>query len=63
MSGDHFVVMQGKIDRATLFNELRSNNLSKSCFKIYFDNNSGDIGIAFDGCKSILSVPWHDIIH
>ncbi len=57
MSGDHFVVMQGTIDRATLFNELRSNNLSKSHFKKYFDNKSGDIGITFDGCESILSVP------
>jgi hypothetical protein len=43
--------------------ELQSNNLSKSCFKKYFDNKSSDIAIAFDGCKSILSVPWHDIIH
>jgi hypothetical protein len=29
----------------------------------YFNNNSGDIEIAFDGCESILSIPWHDIIH
>ncbi len=63
MSGDHFFVMQGTINRATLFNKLQPNNLSKNCFKKYFDNMSGNIGIAFDGCNSILSVPLHDIIH
>jgi hypothetical protein len=55
--------MQGTINRATLFDELWSNNLSKSHFKKYFDNMSGDVGIAFDGCESILSIPWNDIIH
>jgi hypothetical protein len=63
MSCDHFFVMQGTINWVTLFNELRLNNLSKSHFKKYHDNMSGDIGIAFDSCKSILSIPWHDIIH
>ncbi len=63
MSGDHFVVMQGTINQVTLFNELQSNNLLKSHFKKYLDNMSGDIGIAFDGCEVILSIPWHDIIH
>ncbi len=63
MSGDHSIVMQGIINRATLFDELQSNNLSKSHFMKYFCNKSGDIGIAFDGYESILSVPWHDIIY
>ncbi len=63
MSGDHFIVLQGTINQATLFDELWSSNLSQSHFKKYFNNMSGDIGIDFDGWDSILSVPWHDIIH
>jgi hypothetical protein len=63
MSGDHFAVMQGIINRSTLFDELQSNNLSKSHFMKYFNDKRGDIGIAFNGCKSILSLPWHDIIY
>jgi hypothetical protein len=55
--------MQGTMNRATLFDELQSNNLSKSHFMKYFHDMSGDIGIAFDGCESILSIPWHDIIY
>jgi hypothetical protein len=53
----------GKIIWETLYNELISNNLSRSHFTKYFTNRSGDFGISFDGCETVLSVPWHDVIH
>ena len=30
---------------------------------IYLDNHSGDVGVTIDGCDTILSVPWQDIIN
>ena len=63
MAGDSFFVIQEKIIRATLHDELMSNNLSRSLFTKCFTNRSGDFGISFDSCEMILSVPWHDIIH
>jgi hypothetical protein len=62
LAGDHFFVMQGTIHQATLYDKLQSNNLW-SCFKKYVDNCSGDAGVALDGCDTVLSVPWQDIIY
>ncbi len=62
MSGDSFYVLQGTISRATLYNEIRSNNLTKSQFMKYFANRSEDFGISFEGSNKILSVPWNDVI-
>ena len=56
MAGDQYVVMQGTIQQATLHDKLQSCNLSRGCFKKYFNNGSGDIVMMFDGCEtSILS--------
>ncbi len=63
MAGDLLYVIQGKLIRATLHDELISNNLSRSRVTKYFTNRSGDFGITFDGCEMILSVPWHDVIY
>jgi hypothetical protein len=63
MAGDSFFVIQGKIIWATLHDELISINLSCSRFTKYFTNRSGDFGISFDSCETILSVLWHDVIH
>jgi hypothetical protein len=63
MSGDSFYVILGQLIRATLHNELISNNLSRSRFTKYFTNRSGDFGITFDSYETILSDPWHDVIH
>ena len=34
-----------------------------SLFTKYFFNKSSDFGISCDGCTTILSEPWHDVIH
>ncbi len=63
MAGNHFFVMQGWIVRATLHNKLQSNLLSRTWFKKYYDNQSGNISLVFDGSNKTLSVPWQDIIN
>jgi hypothetical protein len=63
MAGNNFFVIQGTICQATLHDKLQSNYLSQSCFKKYFEDRSGDIGVPLDGCDTILSKPWQDIIH
>jgi hypothetical protein len=63
MAGDAFFVIQGTISRSTLCNKIQSGNLSQSRFLHYFTNRSGDIGIKFEGYKSTLSVPWHNVIN
>ena len=63
MAGDAFYVMQGTLIRATMHDELASKKLSMSRFKKSFFNKDGDFGFSFEGCTSILSVPWHDVIH
>jgi hypothetical protein len=63
MVGNNFFVMQGRVVQATLHNELLSNILSRSLFKKYNNNRSGDFGISFDGTETILSVPWQDLIN
>ena len=55
--------MQGILIRSTLGHEVVSKSLSRGLFTKYFLNRSGDFGISFDGYKTILSVPWHDVIH
>ena len=63
MAGASFYVIQGTISRATLHSEIQSNKLSCSLFMKYFTNQSGDIGIMFNGCEMTLSVPWHNVIY
>ncbi len=63
MAGNSYHVIQGRIIRATLHGELISNNLPHGHFTKYFFNRSGNFGITFDGCDTILLVLWHDVIH
>lgn len=63
MAGAAYHVMQGTLIRATMHNELMSTKLSTSRFTKSFFNKVGDFGFSFDGCTTILSVPWHDVIH
>ncbi len=63
MARDQYFVMQGTIQQATLHNKLQSCNLSRGHFKKYAANCSGDVGVTFDGCDTILSMPWQDFIH
>jgi hypothetical protein len=62
MSGESFCILQGTISRATLYDEIQSNNLLQSQFMNYFANCSKDFGILFEGCNKILSIPWHNVI-
>jgi hypothetical protein len=62
MAGDAFHVMQGMLIRSTLHNELVSNKLSSSRFRKSYFNKDGDFRFSFEGCATILSVPWHDVI-
>jgi hypothetical protein len=62
MSGDSFYVLQGTISLATLYNEIQSNNLSRSWFMKYFENCSGDLGISSKGCNKILPLTCHNMI-
>ncbi len=61
MAGDAFHVMQGMLIRAMLHNKLVSNKLSSSRFRKSFFNKDGDFGFSFEGCATILSIPWHDV--
>jgi hypothetical protein len=63
MAGNAFHVMQGTLIRATLHNELVSRQLLCRRFRKSFFNKDGDFGFSFEGCLTILSVPWHDVIH
>ena len=62
-AGDQYFIMQGTIQQATLHDKLQSCNLSRGCFKNYFGNHSGDIGVTFEGCDTTLAVPCQDIFH
>jgi hypothetical protein len=63
MAGDAFYVMQGTLIRATLHDQLAATKLSTSRFKKSFFNKDGDFGFSFEGCSTILSIPWYDVIH
>ena len=63
MAGDSFNVMQGILIRSTLHHGVVSKSLLRRIFTKYFFNKSRDFGISFDGCTTILSMPWHDVIH
>ena len=63
MAGDAFYVMQGTLIRASLHDQLAATKLSTSRFKKSFFNKDGDLGFLFEGCSTILSVPWYDVIH
>ena len=63
MASDSFNGMQGILIRSMLHHEVVSKSLSYGLFTKYFFNKSGDFGISFDGYTTILSVPWHDVIH
>jgi hypothetical protein len=63
MAGDAFYVMQGKLIQATLHDQLAATKLSTSCFKNSFFNKDGDFGFSFEGCSTILSLPWYDVNH
>ena len=63
MAGDSFNVMQGILIRSTLHHEVVSKSLSRDLFTKYLFNRSSDFGISFDGYTTILSIPWHDVIH
>ena len=62
MAGDQYIVLQGKLTRSTMPNELMSGNLSQSRFLKCFNNLSGDFGISFEGTTHILLVPWRDVV-
>ena len=62
MARDQYLILQGKLFRSTMHDEVMSGNLSQSRFKKCFANLSGDFGISFEGIKNILSVPWHDVV-
>ena len=62
ITGDQYFVIQGTIRRATLHDKIQSCNLLWGRFLKYCDNRSGDIGVGFDGCDTILSISWLDII-
>ena len=62
MADDAFYVMQGMLIRATLHDQLSATKLSTSRFKKSFFNKGGDFGFSFEGCSTILSIPWYDPI-
>ena len=62
MAGNQYSLMQGKLIRLTMHNELMSGNLSQSWFLKCFNNLSGNFGISFEGTTHILSVPWRDVV-
>jgi hypothetical protein len=63
MAGDAFYVMQGTLIRAMLHDQLAATKLSTSCFKKSLFIKDGYFGFSFEGCSTILSVPWYDVIH
>jgi len=62
MAGNQYLVLQGKLFRSTMHDEVMSGNLSQSRFEKCFANLSGDFGISFEGTKNILSVPWCNVV-
>jgi len=62
MAGDQYLILQGKLFRSTMHDEVMSGNLSQSRFEKCFANLCGDFGISFEGTKNTLSVPWQDIV-
>ena len=62
MAGDQYLLLQGKLFRSTMHDEVMPGNLLQSRFKKCFTKLCGDFGISFEETKHILFVPWCDVV-
>ena len=63
MSGKRYLIIQGRIDRSSHYNDIKMKSLSQRQFGDSFWNGSGDIAIQFDGIGTRLTIPWRDFIN
>jgi hypothetical protein len=63
MSSKRYLVIQGRIDRTSHYNDIKMKSLSQRQFHNAFSNESGDVAIRFDGISTRLTKPWRDFIH
>ena len=63
MTRKKYVVVQGKIDQSSHYDEIKMRSLSKCQFLDSYSNEGSDIAIRFDGISSRLTIPWRDFIH
>ena len=57
MTRKKYVVVQGKIDQSSHYDEIKKRSLSKPQFLDSYSNEVGDIVIRFDGISSRLTIP------
>ena len=60
MSSKRYLVIQGRIDRTSHYDDIKMKSLSQRQFCHAFSNESGDVAIPFDGISTQLTIPWLD---
>ena len=63
MSSKRYLVIQGRIDRTSHYNDIKMKSLSQHQFCHAFSNESGDVAIRFGGISTWLTIPWRDFIN
>jgi hypothetical protein len=57
------LVIQGRIDRTSHYDDIKKKSLSQRQFCHAFSNKSGDVAIRFYGISTRLTIPWRDFIN
>ena len=63
MSSKRYLVIQGRINRTSHYDDIKMKSLSQRQCCNAFSNESGDVTIRFDGISTRLTIPWHDFIN
>jgi len=63
MWSNRYLVIQGRIDRTSHYDDIKMKSLSQRQFCHAFSNESGDVAIRFDGISTRLTIPWRDFIN
>ncbi len=57
MLSKRYLVIQGRIDRTSHYDDIKMKSLSQRQFRHAFSNDSGNVAIRFDGISTRLTIP------
>ena len=63
MSSKRYLVIQGRINRTSHYDDIKMKSLCQRQFRNAFSKESGDVAIRFDGISTRLTIPWRDFIN
>ncbi len=63
MTGQRYIIIQGKLDRSSHYSDIKMKSASRRQFVDAFKNESGNFAIRFDGISSQLTILWRDMVH